>query len=172
VLAAAGSLAMRPRPRFFVRRIVLDVSVPDAGLGQRNPAGRRIAPGGVRGNDRARVRGDRGFLRGTGMEFQPLLPMTSSRSTAGACACVMVHGFLYGLGTGQISDLERCRRCRRNRTGLHRDLRATGDDADEDESNEQAYAELVNSYASPHRSFRGTPALRQQAYPSPQQTLH
>ncbi len=80
-----------------------------------------------------------------GMEFEPLLPddeePLNGRANALALWCT---GFLYGLGTGQISDLE----------GLNGEVgeivrdfteisRATGDDADADESNEQAYTELV-----------------------------
>jgi uncharacterized protein YgfB (UPF0149 family) len=80
-----------------------------------------------------------------GMEFEPLLPddgqPLNGRANALALWCT---GFLYGLGTGQISDLEALN----GEVGeIVRDFteisRATGDDADADESNEQAYAELV-----------------------------
>ena len=63
-----------------------------------------------------------------GMEFEPLLPddeqPLNGRANALALWCT---GFLYGLGTGQISDLEALeRRCRRNRPRLHRDLAGHG----------------------------------------------
>ena len=72
-----------------------------------------------------------------GMEFEPLLPddeePLNGRANALALWCT---GFLYGLGTGQISDLE----------GLNGEVgeivrdfteisRATGDEADADEAN-------------------------------------
>ena len=80
-----------------------------------------------------------------GMEFEPLLPddeqPLNGRANALALWCT---GFLYGLGTGQISDLEALNgdvgEIVRDFTEISR---ATGDDADADESNEQAYAELV-----------------------------
>src|ERR1700755_2882442 len=80
-----------------------------------------------------------------GMEFEPMLPddeqPLNGRANALALWCT---GFLYGLGTGHISDLE----------GLAGDVgeivrdfteisRASGGEAEADESNEQAYAELV-----------------------------
>jgi hypothetical protein len=79
------------------------------------------------------------------MEFEPLLPddeqPLNGRANALALWCT---GFLYGLGTGQISDLEALNgdvgEIVRDFTEISR---ATGDDADADESNEQAYAELV-----------------------------
>ena len=80
-----------------------------------------------------------------GMEFEPLLPddeqPLNGRANALALWCT---GFLYGLGTGPISDL---RRLSGDVGEIVRDFteisRATGDDAEGDESNEQAYAELV-----------------------------
>ena len=80
-----------------------------------------------------------------GMEFEPLLPddeqPLNGRASALALWCT---GFLYGLGAGQISDLEALN----GEVGeIVRDFteisRATGDDSEADESNEQAYAELV-----------------------------
>src|ERR1700760_3998258 len=76
-----------------------------------------------------------------GMEFEPLLPDDEQplpgRTNAMALWCT---GFLYGLGTGHISDLE----------GLSGDVgeivrdfteisRASGEESEQDESNEQAY---------------------------------
>src|ERR1700677_2361098 len=80
-----------------------------------------------------------------GMEFQPLLPdddqPLNGRANALALWCT---GFLYGLGTGQICDLDALNgdvgEIVRDFTEISR---ATGDDADADEYNEQAYAELV-----------------------------
>jgi len=104
-----------------------------------------------------------------GMEFEPLLPL-NGRANALALWCT---GFLYGLGTGQISDLE----------GLAGDVgeivrdfteisRATGDDADADESNEQAYAELVEFIrVAAQVVFEELLPLRSQVYPSAQR-LH
>lgn len=109
-----------------------------------------------------------------GMEFEPLLPDDESplngRANALALWCT---GFLYGLGTGAISDLE----------GLKGDVgeivrdfteisRATGDDADSDESNEQAYAELVEFIrVAAQVVFEELLPLRRQVYPA-QQRLH
>jgi uncharacterized protein len=109
-----------------------------------------------------------------GMEFEPLLPDDESplngRANALALWCT---GFLYGLGTGAISDLE----------GLNGDVgeivrdfteisRATGDDADSDESNEQAYAELVEFIrVAAQVVFEELLPLRRQVYPA-QQRLH
>jgi uncharacterized protein len=109
-----------------------------------------------------------------GMEFEPLLPddeaPLNGRANALALWCT---GFLYGLGTGAISDLE----------GLNGDVgeivrdfteisRATGDDADSDESNEQAYAELVEFIrVAAQVVFEELLPLRRQAYPA-QQRLH
>ena len=80
-----------------------------------------------------------------GMEFQPLLPddeqPLNGRANALALWCT---GFLYGLGTGQISDLEALNgdvgEIVRDFTEISR---ASGDAAEQDDSNEQAYAELV-----------------------------
>jgi uncharacterized protein len=109
-----------------------------------------------------------------GMEFEPLLPddesPLSGRANALALWCT---GFLYGLGTGRSSDLE----------GLNGDVgeivrdfteisRATGDDADSDESNEQAYAELVEFIrVAAQVVFEELLPLRSQVYPA-QQRLH
>ena len=109
-----------------------------------------------------------------GMEFEPLLPddeqPLNGRANALALWCT---GFLYGLGTGQISDLEAL-------TGdvgeIVRDFteisRATGDDAEGDESNEQAYAELVEFIrVAAQVVFEELLPLRRQVYPA-QQRLH
>ena len=109
-----------------------------------------------------------------GMEFEPLLPDDESplngRANALALWCT---GFLYGLGAGPISDL----------SGLSGDVgeivrdfteisRATGDDADADESNEQAYAELVEFIrVAAQVVFEELLPLRAQVYPA-QQRLH
>ncbi|NNM62853.1 MAG: UPF0149 family protein [Steroidobacteraceae bacterium] len=80
-----------------------------------------------------------------GMAFEPLLPDDEQPLTGRANALALwCTGFLYGLGAGHISDLEALG----GEVGeIVRDFteisRATGDDADADESNEQAYAELV-----------------------------
>ena len=120
-----------------------------------------------------------------GMEFEPLLPddeqPLNGRANALALWCT---GFLYGLGTGQISDLE----------GLNGEVgeivrdfteisRATGDDAgkvaaksddaDADEANEQAYAELVEFIrVAAQVVFEELLPLRRQVYPTAQQRLH
>ncbi|HEX4151502.1 MAG TPA: UPF0149 family protein [Steroidobacteraceae bacterium] len=110
-----------------------------------------------------------------GMEFQPLLPdddqPLNGRAHALALWCT---GFLYGLGTGQISDLDALNgdvgEIVRDFTEISR---ATGDDADEDESNEQAYAELVEFIrVAAQVVFEELLPLRQQSYPAAQQTLH
>lgn len=109
-----------------------------------------------------------------GMEFEPLLPddeqPLNGRANALALWC---SGFLYGLGTGQISDLD----------GLAGDVgeivrdfteisRATGDEADADDSNEQAYAELVEFIrVAAQVVFEELLPLRSQVYPSAQR-LH
>ena len=109
-----------------------------------------------------------------GMEFEPLLPDDESplngRANALALWCT---GFLYGLGTGHIADLE----------GLSGDVgeivrdfteisRAGGDDADTDESNEQAYAELVEFIrVAAQVVFEELLPLRRQVFPA-QQRLH
>jgi len=80
-----------------------------------------------------------------GMAFEPLLPDDEQPLTGRANALALwCTGFLYGLGAGQIADLDALG----GDVGeIVRDFseisRATGDDADADESNEQAYAELV-----------------------------
>jgi uncharacterized protein YgfB (UPF0149 family) len=110
-----------------------------------------------------------------GMEFEPLLPddeqPLNGRANALALWCT---GFLYGLGTGHISDLE----------GLNGDVgeivrdfteisRASGDEADADEANEQAYAELVEFIrVAAQVVFEELLPLRQHVYPTPPQTLH
>ena len=109
-----------------------------------------------------------------GMEFQPLLPDDESplngRANALALWCT---GFLYGLGTGHISDLEALNgdvgEIVRDFTEISR---ATGDDAEADESNEQAYAELVEFIrVAAQVVFEELLPLRQQVYPA-QQRLH
>jgi uncharacterized protein YgfB (UPF0149 family) len=110
-----------------------------------------------------------------GMEFQPLLPddeqPLNGRANALALWC---SGFLYGLGTGHIADLN----------ALHGDVgeivrdfteisRATGDDADADEANEQAYAELVEFIrVGAQVVFEELLPLRRQAYSANPQRLH
>lgn len=110
-----------------------------------------------------------------GMEFEPLLPddeqPLNGRADALALWCT---GFLYGLGTGQISDLEALN----GEVGeIVRDFteisRATGDDAEADESNEQAYAELVEFIrVAAQVVFEELLPLRRQVYSAPQQRLH
>jgi uncharacterized protein YgfB (UPF0149 family) len=94
-----------------------------------------------------------------GMEFEPLLPdddqPLNGRANALALWC---SGFLYGLGSGQISDLG----------ALNGDV----DDADADESNEQAYTELVEFIrVAAQVVFEELLPLRTQAYPA-EQRLH
>jgi uncharacterized protein YgfB (UPF0149 family) len=109
-----------------------------------------------------------------GMEFEPLLPddeqPLNGRANALALWCT---GFLYGLGTGSISDLEALNgdvgEIVRDFTEISR---ATGDDADADESNEQAYAELVEFIrVAAQVVFEELLPLRRQVYPA-QQRLH
>jgi uncharacterized protein len=104
-----------------------------------------------------------------GMEFEPLLPddeqPLNGRANALALWCT---GFLYGLGTGHISDLEALNgdvgEIVRDFTEISR---ATGDDADADESNEQAYAELVEFIrVAAQVVFEELLPLRSQAYPA------
>src|SRR5450631_2053388 len=104
-----------------------------------------------------------------GMEFEPLLPDDESplngRANALALWCT---GFLYGLGTGHISDLEALQgdvgEIVRDFTEISR---ATGDEA-----NEQAYAELVEFIrVAAQVVFEELLPLRQQVYPA-QQRLH
>ena len=109
-----------------------------------------------------------------GMEFEPLLPDDESplngRANALALWCT---GFLYGLGTGHISDLEALNgdvgEIVRDFTEISR---ATGDDAEADESSEQAYAELVEFIrVAAQVVFEELLPLRRQVYPA-QQRLH
>jgi uncharacterized protein len=109
-----------------------------------------------------------------GMEFEPLLPddeqPLNGRANALALWC---SGFLYGLGTGQISDLGALNgdvgEIVRDFTEISR---ATGDDAEADESNEQAYAELVEFIrVAAQVVFEELLPLRTQAYPA-EQRLH
>lgn len=109
-----------------------------------------------------------------GMEFEPLLPddeqPLNGRANALALWCT---GFLYGLGTGSISDLEALGgdvgEIVRDFTEISR---ATGDDAEGDESNEQAYAELVEFIrVAAQVVFEELLPLRRQVYPE-QQRLH
>ena len=109
-----------------------------------------------------------------GMEFEPLLPdddqPLNGRANALALWCT---GFLYGLGAGNISDLEALSgdvgEIVRDFTEISR---ATGDDAEGDESNEQAYAELVEFIrVAAQVVFEELLPLRRQVYPS-QQRLH
>jgi uncharacterized protein len=109
-----------------------------------------------------------------GMEFEPLLPdeeqPLNGRANALALWCT---GFLYGLGTGSISDLEALNgdvgEIVRDFTEISR---ATGDDAESDESNEQAYAELVEFIrVAAQVVFEELMPLRRQVYPE-QQRLH
>jgi len=86
----------------------------------------------------------------------------------------LTAGFLYGLGTGQISDLDALNgdvgEIVRDFTEISR---ATGDDADEDESNEQAYAELVEFIrVAAQVVFEELLPLREQSYPTVPQRLH
>src|ERR1700692_1566685 len=110
-----------------------------------------------------------------GMEFEPMLPddeqPLNGRANALALWCT---GFLYGLGTGHISDLEALNgdvgEIVRDFTEISR---ATGDDAEADESNEQAYAELVEFiHVAAQVLFAEFLPLRSQVYPAPQQRLH
>jgi uncharacterized protein len=109
-----------------------------------------------------------------GMEFEPLLPddeqPLNGRANALALWCT---GFLYGLGTGYSADLESMGgdvgEIVRDFTEISR---ATGDDAEGDESNEQAYAELVEFIrVAAQVVFEELLPLRTQVYPA-QQRLH
>jgi uncharacterized protein YgfB (UPF0149 family) len=109
-----------------------------------------------------------------GMQFEPLLPDDESplngRANALALWCT---GFLYGLGTGHLSDLNSLAgdvgEIVRDFTEISR---ATGDDADADESNEQAYAELVEFIrVAAQVVFEELLPLRTQTYPE-QPRLH
>jgi uncharacterized protein len=110
-----------------------------------------------------------------GMEFQPLLPddeqPLNGRANALALWCT---GFLYGLGTGQISDLEALNgdvgEIVRDFTEISR---ASGDAAEQDDSNEQAYAELVEFIrVAAQVVFEELLPLREQSYPTVPQRLH
>jgi uncharacterized protein YgfB (UPF0149 family) len=110
-----------------------------------------------------------------GMQFEPLLPddeqPLNGRANALALWCT---GFLYGLGTGQIADLEALNgdvgEIVRDFTEISR---ATGDDAEADESNEQAYAELVEFIrVAAQVVFEELLPLRRQVYQTTQQRLH
>jgi len=109
-----------------------------------------------------------------GMEFQPLLPDDEAPLNGRANALgLWCTGFLYGLGTGQISDL----------AGLTGDVgeiirdfteisRAGGDGSDSDDANEQAYTELVEFIrVAAQIVFEELLPLRRQFYPTPQR-LH
>jgi uncharacterized protein YgfB (UPF0149 family) len=109
-----------------------------------------------------------------GMEFEPLLPddeqPLNGRANALALWCT---GFLYGLGAGQICDLDALAgdvgEIVRDFTEISR---ATGDEADADESNEQAYAELVEFIrVASQVVFEELLPLRTQAFPAAQR-LH
>jgi uncharacterized protein YgfB (UPF0149 family) len=109
-----------------------------------------------------------------GMEFEPLLPddeqPLNGRANALALWCT---GFLYGLGRGHIADLEALGgdvgEIVRDFTEISR---ASGDDADSDESNEQAYTELVEFIrVAAQVVFEELLPLRRQVYPA-QQRLH
>lgn len=109
-----------------------------------------------------------------GMEFEPLLPddeqPLNGRANALALWCT---GFLYGLGTAQISDLDALAgdvgEIVRDFTEISR---ATGDEAEADESNEQAYTELVEFIrVAAQVVFEDLLPLRSQAFPSAQR-LH
>ena len=109
-----------------------------------------------------------------GMEFEPLLPDDESPLNGRADALALwCTGFLYGLGTGHISDLEALNgdvgEIVRDFTEISR---ATGDDANADESNEQAYTELVEFIrVAAQVVFEELLPLRRQVYPD-QQRLH
>ena len=111
-----------------------------------------------------------------GMEFEPLLPDDEQPLNGRAqCACIMVHGLSVWPRYRAISRTSK--RSNGDVGEIVRDFteisRATGDDADEDESNEQAYAELVEFIrVAAQVVFEELLPLRQQAYPAAQQTLH
>jgi len=109
------------------------------------------------------------------MSFEPLLPDDEQPLTGRAHALALwCSGFLYGLGTGQLSDLQSLK----GEVGeIVRDFgeisRATGDDAESDEANEQAYAELVEFIrVGAQVVFEELLPLREQVYPEPPQRLH
>ena len=109
-----------------------------------------------------------------GMEFEPLLPDDAQPlpGRAGALA-LWCTGFLYGLGAGQIADLEglggEVGEIVRDFTEISR---ASSDESDTDESNESAYAELVEFIrVAAQVVFEELLPLRTQVYPA-QQRLH
>jgi len=104
-----------------------------------------------------------------GMEFAPLLPDDDQPLPGRANALgLWCTGFLYGLGTGKISDLAALP----GEVGeIVRDFseisRASGDDSESDESNEQAYTELVEFIrVGAQVVFDELLPLRQQTYPA------
>ncbi len=109
-----------------------------------------------------------------GMAFAPLLPddeqPLTGRTNALALWCT---GFLYGLGAGRIADLDALS----GHVGeIVRDFseiaRASGEDADGDEANEQAYAELVEFIrVAAQVVFEELHPLRAQVF-SPSRKLH
>jgi len=110
-----------------------------------------------------------------GMDFKPLLPddeqPLNGRANALALWCT---GFLYGLGTGQISNFDALNgdvgEIVRDFTEISR---ATGDEAEADESNEQAYAELVEFIrVGAQVVFEELLPLRRQEFPGTPQRLH
>lgn len=110
-----------------------------------------------------------------GMDFEPLLPDDEQPINGRAHALALwCSGFLYGLGAGQLSDLAALQ----GEVGeIVRDFseisRATGDDADSDEANEQAYAELVEFIrVGAQVVFEELLPLREQVYPETPQRLH
>ncbi len=103
-----------------------------------------------------------------GMQFEPLLPAEDSPLNGRANALgLWCTGFLYGLGAGKLSDLSALP----GDVGeIVRDFseisRATGDESESDESNEQAYTELVEFIrVGAQVVFEELQPLRQQAYP-------
>ncbi len=103
-----------------------------------------------------------------GMEFEPLLPDDDEPLNGRASALgLWCTGFLYGLGAGKISDLASLP----GDVGeIVRDFseisRASGDESESDESNEQAYTELVEFIrVGAQVVFEELQPLRQQAWP-------
>ncbi len=84
-------------------------------------------------------------ISGQGMEFAPLLPDDDAPIAARATALgEWCQGFLYGLGAGRIASAQELPNDLRE---IVRDLteisRASADEKDSLETNEQAYAELM-----------------------------
>lgn len=110
-----------------------------------------------------------------GMEFEPLLPDDEQPLTGRANALALwCTGFLYGLGAGQIADLDSLGgdvgEIVRDFTEISR---ASGEDADSDEANEQAYAELVEFVrVGAQVVFEELLPLRRRVYPTDPQRLH